>query len=632
MTLSFPTPSYRPLQCPLCKDLLLQPITFPCGFSLCQACLLPLTKTIDFQQQICCPFPACSKSSLHRLDTLHVDVTLQNLTTALRSVTLPFDRVQPAPSEPTPSSCPSSAPIISQTKDSAERTRGQANPFLANVLSEDTVNARDHHQPDTLYYGVAPDQAWDATLEGLYDPYKPKPVEPLAESARTTTILYRNIALIIDSIRSRIQQEIECQVCFMVFHDPLTTICGHTLCKNCFITSLDHNPNCPLCRQSLSPYQCFFNHPPNKALVRFIQYLGVHHTADHAKERGFLHDESLVECRTEEPEINPELTTLPLFVNSLILPPMPCYLLVFESRYRKLLRNVLKTESKTFGMVLPPKPQKGQESWEPSMEYGTLLKILSYEFLPDGRALVETIGQSRFQILKYTTVDEYYAATAIELIEDIPSEHEDGLERAALEAIAEKEARAMRSNMELEGLSLHETGLYRRPPPLNGESGSRRSSGSSLGDALAGLDLTELDEQRNVTHLDSSASTTQSHDAELSTNTPRSVALGDLHELDLETLSRKELMELLLAFVSHMQDRLGPLAIRRLQREVGEMVEDDGQYFSFWMASILPIQTYQKYEILKVTSVRQRLLLVLGWIKDCETRRAVRSMAGCVIS
>src|SRR6202012_5718583 len=99
----------------------------------------------------------------------------------------------------------------------------------------------------------------------------------------------------------------------------------------------------------------------------------------------------------------PSLAMTPLFVNSLIFPRMPCYLLVFEPRYRRLLRNVLKTESKLFGMVLPPRQQRKQHhhnhtdgigAWEPSMEYGTLLKIVSFEPLQDGRALVETIGVS----------------------------------------------------------------------------------------------------------------------------------------------------------------------------------------------------------------------------------------------
>ncbi|MEQ2218342.1 hypothetical protein XENOCAPTIV_001867, partial [Xenoophorus captivus] len=37
----------------------------------------------------------------------------------------------------------------------------------------------------------------------------------------------------------------------LLFYEPVTTPCGHTFCKNCLERCLDHNPQCPLCKESL---------------------------------------------------------------------------------------------------------------------------------------------------------------------------------------------------------------------------------------------------------------------------------------------------------------------------------------------------------------------------------------------
>nr|XP_023677081.1 LON peptidase N-terminal domain and RING finger protein 1-like isoform X2 [Paramormyrops kingsleyae] len=48
--------------------------------------------------------------------------------------------------------------------------------------------------------------------------------------------------------------DFECPLCIRLFHEPVTTPCGHTFCKNCIERSLDHNLRCPLCKQSLHEY------------------------------------------------------------------------------------------------------------------------------------------------------------------------------------------------------------------------------------------------------------------------------------------------------------------------------------------------------------------------------------------
>jgi len=47
------------------------------------------------------------------------------------------------------------------------------------------------------------------------------------------------------------------------------------------------------------------------------------------------------------------ITTVPIFVCSLALPTMPCPLHVFEPRYRHMIRQVMESGIRQFGMCLP---------------------------------------------------------------------------------------------------------------------------------------------------------------------------------------------------------------------------------------------------------------------------------------
>ena len=45
--------------------------------------------------------------------------------------------------------------------------------------------------------------------------------------------------------------DLECPLCLRIYWDPDVTPCGHTFCSNCLERTLDHDPKCPLCKQSL---------------------------------------------------------------------------------------------------------------------------------------------------------------------------------------------------------------------------------------------------------------------------------------------------------------------------------------------------------------------------------------------
>lgn len=43
-------------------------------------------------------------------------------------------------------------------------------------------------------------------------------------------------------------EDLNCIICFDIFNEPVTLVCGHSFCKNCIIQSLSQVPKCPLCK------------------------------------------------------------------------------------------------------------------------------------------------------------------------------------------------------------------------------------------------------------------------------------------------------------------------------------------------------------------------------------------------
>lgn len=209
--------------------------------------------------------------------------------------------------------------------------------------------------------------------------------------------------------------ELECQVCTLIYHEPVTTPCGHTFCKSCLLRSLDHSDKCPLCRCDLPGFAHFSDHAPNATVVTLVSQLF-----------GELYRDRVEAARVEAEGTDPAMTT-PIFVCTLAFPNMPTFLHVFEPRYRLMMRRAMAADRR-FGMVLPSRSNGGVH------EYGTMLEIRNMQLLPDGRSMVETVGVARFKVLDHGTLDGYSVART-EPIDDIPESEERELERVALERI-----------------------------------------------------------------------------------------------------------------------------------------------------------------------------------------------------
>ncbi|XDV14319.1 hypothetical protein PO909_014590 [Leuciscus waleckii] len=135
--------------------------------------------------------------------------------------------------------------------------------------------------------------------------------------------------------------DFECSLCMRLFYEPVTTPCGHTFCLKCLERCLDHNPNCPLCKENLSEYLA--TRADNITLL--IEEVLQHYFCDELAERRKVHEEEMKELSNLNQEV-------PIFVCTMAFPTIPCPLHVFEPRYRLMIRRSMETGTKQFGMCI----------------------------------------------------------------------------------------------------------------------------------------------------------------------------------------------------------------------------------------------------------------------------------------
>lgn len=219
-------------------------------------------------------------------------------------------------------------------------------------------------------------------------------------------------------LRDRLRSELDCQVCYSLILDPLTTPCGHTFCRSCVARVLDHTDLCPVCRRKVGLPPAVQSESVNNTLARLIDHFFADQVA--ARREALAQDEA-----GGDHEKN-----LPLFVCTLSFPTMPTFLHIFEPRYRLMVRRVVDSGDGKFGMVMYNRRGRTQDDPlgnVPFMPYGTVLMVERYELLPDGRSLVIATGVSRFKVLEAGDLDGYHVART-ERVDDISLADEERLE------------------------------------------------------------------------------------------------------------------------------------------------------------------------------------------------------------
>lgn len=68
-------------------------------------------------------------------------------------------------------------------------------------------------------------------------------------------------------------------------------------------------------------------------------------------------------------------------------------------------------------------------------------------------------------------------------------------------------------------------------------------------------------------------------------------------------------------FLDQLERGTAPWIVQRLARTYGNMPTDISS-FSFWVASVLPIDENEKAKLLPIRSPRLRLLLVAHWVEQ----------------
>jgi Lon protease-like protein len=394
----------RLFQCPQCSYPLREPLTLPCGNSLCRPCLPTLHKRENItyplnegrSEGFICPYTACGLE--HSMGDCSTDVTLNKMLDIVKTY------------------------INTYTIEAADTSM-----LLQEQLSwPHVVNTGIEVMPRTrvLNWGRIVSTYIMAGM-GELDYSSGISYSPITAST-AETIDALDVA-VLQNLKEVTRNELECQVCYAVMLDPLTTSCGHTFCRRCVARVLDHSNLCPICRRRLPLAPGVHGEPSNKKLSHMIQ--GLHTDALTLR----LQAVALEDAVDQD-------ASMPLFPCTLAFPMIPTFLHIFEPRYRLMIRRVMESGTRTFGMLMYNAHRQPQGHLGPThfMQYGTLLHIDRIEMMPDGRSMIESRGTSRFRVLDYAMLDGYTVGR-IQRIEDMPIAEEEALEARETSAPAPHE-------------------------------------------------------------------------------------------------------------------------------------------------------------------------------------------------
>ncbi|CAF3586351.1 unnamed protein product [Fusarium graminearum] len=389
----------RLFQCQICSLPLAEPISLPCGKSMCRRCLpdthlranITYPAARDRLRGFRCPFEDCGKD--HALDDCAVDVVLNKTAQHVREEIERFRHES--------STAEVSTRVMWQDPWAAAGVASMRNDdgAYSKVIPGGKVIA-------TYRLAEEGDLSYEADID--YDEIISATPSPPPDTDDTGLVRKAQ-----DATRA----EMDCQVCYALFYDPLTTTCGHTFCRSCLHRILDYSRYCPICRRPLaiSPLLNQILSPPNQTIKRIIETFWLEEV--NARKEA-LDAERAAQMQDHDTS---------LFICTLSFPHMPTFLHIFEPRYRLMIRRAMEEGHRTFGMVIPKRRQfPGDSDFH---ELGTLLRIVNVQFYSDGRSLIETVGLSRFRVLEHDFLDGYMVGKT-ERVDDVSLEDEEAAEAA----------------------------------------------------------------------------------------------------------------------------------------------------------------------------------------------------------
>ncbi|KAK3110238.1 hypothetical protein LTR53_015666 [Teratosphaeriaceae sp. CCFEE 6253] len=383
----------RLVQCPQCSRPYRTPVTLPCGRSMCRDCLpqTHLRENITYpdipgrKQAFPCPYPDCGLE--HPASDCSIDVTLTKVMESIAEVVTKHASVA------------SSAPTMME-----EVMRWDEGVSLAPAAEKAT-----HHEIP----GGRLVATYTLAAQGMLSYYVD--LEYSSTSTLADSDKAQDVSVLAELLEST-YREVDCQVCYNLMLDPVTTPCGHTLCRKCLARTLDHSLHCPVCRRGLALPPSLQAQPSNATIVELLNGLCPDSVATRA-------DTVAQEERPGEGELD-----VPLFICTLGFPHQPTFLRIFEPRYRLMLRRCAEG-NREFGMLMYNRYYEPQGELGPVhfYHYGTMLRIMHCQVLPDGTSLVETRGMYRFRVRAHGVLDGYAVAN-VERLEDVLIAEEERIE------------------------------------------------------------------------------------------------------------------------------------------------------------------------------------------------------------
>ncbi|CAG9558268.1 unnamed protein product [Danaus chrysippus] len=185
--------------------------------------------------------------------------------------------------------------------------------------------------------------------------------------------------------------DLECVLCTNSYTNPVSTPCGHTYCRTCIERSLYYKKKCALC---LGPLENFKLPETQDTLFisSILSSIGVSQS---------VRDEDVI----------------PVVTCYVAFPGMPCPLFMFNPRYWQMVRRVLESGTRRFGML-------AHEGGNNFADYGTVLEICDCVVLEDNRCIVSTVGVSRFRVIERHIRDGCDVARIQPLTDVTPTEDE----------------------------------------------------------------------------------------------------------------------------------------------------------------------------------------------------------------
>ncbi|XP_047040604.1 uncharacterized protein LOC124644955 isoform X1 [Helicoverpa zea] len=183
--------------------------------------------------------------------------------------------------------------------------------------------------------------------------------------------------------------DMECIVCCEKFRQPVTTPCGHMFCRACLDRCFNYKKRCPLCRRSLKTFSLVAT--PTTSFVE-----------------GALKSKTAADAQSSSGSY-----LIPIIACTVGYPSIPCPLFIYEARYWPMLRRVLDSGSRKFGMVACDR------GGPDCVGYGTVMEVRDCVLFEDGRTILSTIGLSRFKIMERYYVEDGFEVARVLPIADV---------------------------------------------------------------------------------------------------------------------------------------------------------------------------------------------------------------------